>query len=68
MEATKKEYPSTTRNQDIVEDPEAGITKVSSNIDLTAMSYKARAGKRGYTKLLIDSGCNWHMFGNRELF
>ena len=56
MEATKEEYPSTTRNQDIVEDPEADITKVSSNIDLTAMSYKARAGKRGYTKLLIDSG------------
>ena len=64
VEATEQKYPSTTRNQDIVEDPEADITKVSSNIDLTAMSYKARAGKRGYTKSLIDSGCNRHMFGN----
>ena len=68
VEATKDEYPSTTKNQDIVEDPEADITKVSSNIDLTAMSYKARTGRRGYTKSLIDSGCNRHMFGNRELF
>ena len=68
VEATKEEYPSTTKNQDIVEDPEADITKVSSIIDLTAMSYKARAGRRGYTKSLIDSGCNRHMFGNRELF
>ena len=51
-----------------MEDPEADITKVSSNIDLTAMSYKARAGKRAYTMSLIDSGCNRHMFGNRELF
>ena len=42
VEATKEEYPSTTRNQDIVEDPEADITKVSSNIDFTAISYKAR--------------------------
>ena len=32
------------------------------------MSYKARAGRRGYTKSLIDSGCNRHMFGNRKLF
>ena len=38
VEATKEEYPSTTKNQDIVEDPEADIMKVSSNIDLTAMS------------------------------
>ena len=68
VEATKEEYHSTTRNQDIVEDPEAVITKVSSNIDLTAMSYKVRAGRRGYTKSLINSGCNRHMFGNRELF
>ena len=47
VEATKDEYPSMTKNQDIVEDPEADITKVSSNIDLTAMSYKARTGRRG---------------------
>ena len=32
------------------------------------MSYKARAGRRGYTKSLIDSGCNRLMFGNCELF
>ena len=68
MEATKEEYPSTSRNQDIVEDPEADISKVSTKIDLKALSYKARAGRRGYTKSLIDSGCNRHMFGNRELF
>ena len=68
VEVTKEEYPSTTRNQNIVEDLEADITNVSSKIDLAAMSYKARAGKRGYTKSLIDSGCNRHMFGNRELF
>ena len=46
VEVTKEEYPLTTRNQDIVEDPEADIAKVSSNIDLTAMSYKTRTGKR----------------------
>ena len=63
VEATKEEYPSATKNQDIVEDPEAD-TKVSSNIGFTAMPYKARAGRRGYTKSLIDSGCNRHMFGN----
>jgi hypothetical protein len=40
---------------------------VSIKIDLAALSYKARAGKRGYTKSLIDSGCNRNMFGNREL-
>ena len=68
VEVTTVEYPSTTKNQDIVKDLEADITKVSSNIDFTAMSYKARAGRRGYTKSLIDSGCNWHVFGNRELF
>jgi hypothetical protein len=51
-----------------VEDPEADITKVSTKIDLVALSYKASAGKRGYTKSLIDSGCNRHMLGNRELF
>ena len=68
VKATKKEYPSTTRNQDIVEDPEADITKVSSNIDHATMSYKARTGKRNYTKSLIDSGCNRHKFGSRELF
>ena len=51
-----------------MEDPEADITKVCSNIDFTAMSYKARAGRHGYTKSLIDSGCNRRMFGNRELF
>jgi len=68
VEATKEEYPSTSRNQDIVEDPEADISKVSTKIDLKALSYKARAGRRGYTKSLIDSGCNRHMFGNRELF
>ena len=28
VEATKEEYPSTTKNQDIVEDPDADITKV----------------------------------------
>ena len=58
MEATKEEYPSTTRNQDIVEDPEADISKISTKIDLAALSYKALAGKRGYTKSLIDSGRN----------
>ena len=68
MEATKEEYPSTSQNQDIVEDPEADISKVNTKIDLQALSYKARAGRRGYTKSLIDSGCNRHMFGNRELF
>ena len=68
VEATKDEYPLMTRNQDIVEDSEADITKVSSKTDLAAMSYKARAGKRGYTKSLIDSGCKRHMFGDRELF
>jgi hypothetical protein len=68
VEATKDEYPSTTRNQDIAEDPEADITKVSNKIDLVAMSYRARAGRRGYTESLIDSGCNRLMFGNRELF
>ena len=68
MEATKEEYPSTSRNQDIVEDPEADISKVSTKIDFKALSYKARTGRRGYTKSLIDSGCNRHMFGNRELF
>ena len=68
VEATEEEYPSMTRNQDIVEDSEADITKVSSKIDLAAMSYKARAGKHGYTKSLIDSGCKRHMFGDRELF
>jgi hypothetical protein len=62
VEATKENYPSTSRNQDIVEDPEADISKVSTKIDPTALSYKARAGRRGYTKSLIDSG------GNRELF
>ena len=68
MEATKEEYPSTTRNQDIVEDPKADISKVSTKIDLAALSYKARAGMRGYTKTLIVSGSNRHMSGNRELF
>ena len=66
--ATNEEYPSTSRNQDIVEDPEAEITNVTSKIDLAALSFKARAGKRGCTRSLIDSGCNRHMFGNRELF
>ena len=66
--ATKEEYPSTSRNQDIVEDPEADITNVTSKIDLAALSFKVRAGKRGCTRSLIDSGCNRHMFGNRELF
>ena len=51
-----------------MEDPEADITNVSSKIDLAALSFKARAGKRGYTKSLIDISWNWHMFGNRELF
>ena len=47
VETTKEEYPSTSRNQDIVEDPEADISKVSTKIDLKALSYKARAGRRG---------------------
>jgi hypothetical protein len=51
-----------------VEDPEADISKVSTKIDLAALSYKARAGKRGYIKSLIDNGCNRHMLGNWELF
>jgi hypothetical protein len=51
-----------------VDDPEADITKVSTKIDHAALSYKARAGKRVYTKSLIDSRCNRHMFGHRELF
>jgi hypothetical protein len=68
VEATKEEHPSTSRNQDIVEDPEADITKASTKIDLTSLSYKARAGKREYTKSLIDSGCNRNIFGTRELF
>jgi hypothetical protein len=38
VEATKEEYSSTTRNQDIIEEPEADITKVSSKIYFTAMS------------------------------
>ena len=41
VEATKKEYPLTTRNQDIAENSEADITKVSTKIDLAALSYKA---------------------------
>ena len=45
VEATKEEYPLTSRNQDIVEDPEADISKVSTKIDLKALSYKARAGR-----------------------
>jgi hypothetical protein len=52
----------------LVEDSEDDINKASSKIDLAALSFKARAGKRGYTNSLNDSGCNWHMFGNRELF
>jgi hypothetical protein len=68
VEATKEKYPSKSRNQDIVEEPEADITKVSTKIDLAALSYKAKAGKRGYTKSLMDNGCNRHMFSNRELF